>query len=226
MVHQIEDDNNVSKRDKAWAQAQAFREQLAARKSAQAPTAAAGSDDDSIAQDKTSKNKDRELHTKTQEGFDVKSTNASSTGVSANREQGGSSGGSSQQDSNSSGRREQVLLSNIAKATEAGAMRAANQVSFGDISPEDRQLSQLRNRVIDQYKQRFGMDLSDDAKAVLKGMTDPADLQNALRVMATQKRSDVQDPEVNAFEKAVETAHPDFFSPISVEEVEKQRQQA
>ena len=83
MVHRVEEtEESGGRRDKAYAQAQAFREQLAARKAAQSPTAAANTDDDSISHEKTTRNRDRELHSSQTEGFDVKATNATATGVS------------------------------------------------------------------------------------------------------------------------------------------------
>ncbi|PKL76645.1 MAG: hypothetical protein CVV27_09215 [Candidatus Melainabacteria bacterium HGW-Melainabacteria-1] len=103
-------------------------------------------------------------------------------------------------------------------------MRAAVQVSFGDVSPEDRKMTQLRARVADQYRQRFGVELGDDVKAVLNNMSEPAELEQALRVMATQKRSDLPAPDLNAFEQALQSVHQDFFTPISDEIHQRQQQ--
>jgi hypothetical protein len=147
--------------------------------------------------------------------------------VQAGRESGNSSGGSQQQGFSGGRHQDQALIRNdFAK----GGLKAPSQVSFDFVSktPEERQqetrIKGMQDRIIGQYETRYGISLNDDVQSAIRNMTDEGDLSSALKIMATGKRSDIQDPQVNALEQTIQTAYPDFFSAVSTEEVEAQRQ--
>lgn len=119
---------------------------------------------------------------------------------------------------------ETMNFSPIAQSKNMTEVLLRGHVLFPNSSAEEKRLRTLKEAVKKQYKQRFGIDLHDDVLASLENMSDPADLENALKVMATQKRSSENKRELQEFETAIQTAYPDFFAVISSEDIEKQRQ--
>lgn len=127
----------------------------------------------------------------------------------------GSFGGNSQQDSsgNSQGQRDVNNISNLARARES-RMRAPVQVSFGDISPDERRVNSLRNSISEQYTQRFGIEPGEDMRNAINNMSDIGELEKALRSMATQTRLPAETSEFQQFNSAFLSSNPDAFESL------------